>query len=299
MDIREKITSSIISLIESGIEKGRQSLWDWAGSMGRPINFHTRTPYTGVNSLLLWLTALDCGYDTNQWLTYNQAQQMGAQVKAGSKGVLCVFWQPREYTAQENENESADESPQRGRGLLSRPFWLFNVADIDGLPEESTGWQSRPEIEVIADAERIIAASGADYVANGRGAFYRSTVDRIHMPDRRRFHKASGYYSVFMHELGHWTGHEKRLNRPHCGKFGTPAYAMEELVAELIAGFVMGHIGLESETLEEHAHYLQSWLEVLQNDKDAIFKASREASKGYQYLIERAGLNGTNSNASH
>lgn len=296
MDIREKITNSIISLIEAGVEKGRQSLWDGAGSMGRPVNFHSKTPYTGVNTLMLWLTALDRGYETNQWLTYNQALQLGAQVKAGSKGVMCVFWQPRENACQDNEGDSEEESQQRGKGLLIRPFWLFNVADIDGLPQESTQWQLRPELEVIADAERIIEASGADYVVNGRGAFYRSTVDRIHMPDRRRFHKASSFYSVFMHELGHWTGHEKRLNRPHCGKFGTPAYAMEELVAELIAGFIMGDIGLESETLEDHAHYIQSWLAVLQNDKGAIFEAVREASKGYQYLMERVGLRAPNSN---
>ncbi|MBN8913470.1 MAG: hypothetical protein J0H65_15715 [Rhizobiales bacterium] len=52
-----------------------------------------------------------------------------------------------------------------------------------------------------------------------------------------RLFRAQGYkrtedwYSVLTHELGHWSGAEKRLNRDLRNRFGDEAYAMEELVA--------------------------------------------------------------------
>ena len=41
------------------------------------------------------------------------------------------------------------------------------------------------------------------------------------------------FYSVACHEVGHATGHERRLARILKGRFGDAAYAAEELVAEL------------------------------------------------------------------
>lgn len=71
---------------------------------------------------------------------------------------------------------------------------------------------------------------------------------------------------------GHWTGHESRLARQMGGRFGTEAYAMEELVAELSSAMLGAELGLPVDHLDHHASYIASWLKVLKSDSRAILR---------------------------
>ncbi len=102
------------------------------------------------------------------------------------------------------------------------------------------------------------------------------------MPEPRLFKSQQGYYATNLHELGHWTGAEMRLNRDLAGSFGTRKYAAEELVAELTAAFLCAHLGIEGEL--RHAGYIESWVELLKNDERAIFTAASKASQAADYL---------------
>jgi len=82
----------------------------------------------------------------------------------------------------------------------------------------------------------------------------------------------------------HWTGHSSRLNRALNPRFGEEAYAMEELVAELGAAFVCADLDLAPEPREQHAAYIVNWIEVLKDDKRAIFAASSQAQRAADYL---------------
>ncbi len=56
-------------------------------------------------------------------------------------------------------------------------------------------------------------------------------------------------------------------------------YAMEELGAEIGAAFLRADLGITLETRDDHAAYIASWLQVLKNDKRAIFTAASHAQK--------------------
>ncbi|MEK9797002.1 MAG: zincin-like metallopeptidase domain-containing protein [Alphaproteobacteria bacterium] len=92
------------------------------------------------------------------------------------------------------------------------------------------------------------------------------------------------YYAVLFHELTHWTGHQSRLDRQLANRFGDAAYAMEELVAELGASFLCADNAIATEPRPDHACYIANWLEVLKNDRRAIFTAARQASDAAAYL---------------
>ena len=68
-----------------------------------------------------------------------------------------------------------------------------------------------------------------------------------------------------------------------CG-YGTAAYAAEELMEEIGAAFLCDKAGVASEPLEDHAHYLKSWIAVLKADNRAIFTAASQAQKAADYL---------------
>ena len=77
------------------------------------------------------------------------------------------------------------------------------------------------------------------HVAGDR-AFYNLNNDEIVLPERVQFPSANHYYQTALHELGHSTGHPERMNRATliegiADGFGSPAYAKEELRAEISA----------------------------------------------------------------
>jgi antirestriction protein ArdC len=169
---------------------------------------------------------------------------------------------------------------------MCKPFWLFNVAQIDGLPETLTNTaETANEFNPIEEAEKLLEASGAVINYGYAGACYSRSKDQISLPDRERFTSPENFYATALHELTHWTGHESRLDRQFGKRFGDEAYAFEELVAELGAAFVVGHVGFVDAMIEDHAAYVESWLKVLKNDKTAIFTASKQASLAYDFII--------------
>lgn len=151
------------------------------------------------------------------------------------------------------------------------------------MPERFTAAPAPlPERHPHDAAEALIAAAGADVRIGGADAYYTPTLDYIAVPPQPAFTHQINYYRTTLHELGHWTGHKSRLDRDQSGGFGTPAYAREELCAELASAFLCASLGIEPTV--RHADYLGTWLAVLRADNRAIFKAASHASKAADYV---------------
>ena len=289
MDIRQAITDKIIAMLEKGGNEAR-TRWTKAAQGGFPSNGTTGDTYKGVNVLILWDEAIERGYSSNVWMTYKQAEGIGAQVRKGEKAVMCAYFEMVKRKGGEADQAQGEER-KNGFFPMCKPFWLFNVAQIDGLSESfTTPAETTGKFNPIEDAEKLLTASGATINHGFDGAFYAPSKDQICLPARERFTSPENYYATALHELTHWTGHESRLNRQFGKRFGDDAYAFEELVAELGAAFVVGHVGFVDATIENHAAYVQNWLTVLKNDKTAIFTASKQASMAYDFILEKAGM---------
>ena len=107
------------------------------------------------------------------------------------------------------------------------------------------------------------------------------------MPRPEHFHEPINWYRTALHELGHWSGHRSRLDRLPSTGFGSPAYAREELIAELASAFLCAELGIVPTV--RHADYLGAWLSVLREDSKAIFRAASQASKAADYLLAYLG----------
>lgn len=88
-------------------------------------------------------------------------------------------------------------------------------------------------------------------------------------------------------EAIHSTGHSSRLARNMSGGFGTPSYAREELIAEMGSAILCRRLGIGSE-LHDHASYLNSWIEVLQEEPRALLKALGAAKKAADLIAVEA-----------
>lgn len=282
-DIYTIITNKIIADLEKGNLTWAQP-WQAghaAGAISRPLRAEGK-PYQGINTLILWIAAMDKGYDAPIWMTYKQAQELGAQVRKGEKGTQVVY--SSKFTAHE-KNEAGEEIEKDVPFL--KTYTVFNVEQIEGLPGHFYA-KVQPlsnHIERIEQAEQFFKNTNAEIRHGGNQAFYSPTHDFVQMPKIETFKDAESYYGVLGHEMTHWTRHTSRLNRDFGRKrWGDEGYAMEELVAELGAAFLCADLGLTLEPKLEHAAYIDSWLKVLKQDKKAIFHAASHAERAANHL---------------
>jgi putative DNA primase/helicase len=148
----------------------------------------------------------------------------------------------------------------------------------------------KKEFNKIDNIENIINSTNAIIIHDqGDQAFYSPMKDEIHLPPREQFKSEPYYYATTMHELGHWTGHETRLDRDQKNTFGTPAYAREELVAEMSSYLMAMETGLPHDP-SQHAAYVKSWISKLKESSTEIFKAANEAEKVKNFILHSQGL---------
>jgi antirestriction protein ArdC len=284
-DIHQEITDRIVAAIEAGAGEFHMP---WHGDTARliPQNVASGNNYRGINIVALWVAQMDRGYSSNIWGTYRQWQERDAQVRRGEKAILVVFYKE---IRREESTESGEVEPTKV--LVAKASYVFNADQVDNYTRSDA-----PVLEdktvILENAEAFVRATGAVIQCGGSQAFYRSTTDTIHVPARERFigSKTStpteAYYSVLLHELTHWTAPEQRLNRDLKNRFGSEAYAMEELIAEFGSAFLCAQLGITLEPRLDHAAYLSRWLEVLKSDKKALFTAASKAGQAAEYLTQ-------------
>lgn len=276
-DIQQEITNTIIEALENGVNPW-VCPWDKSTDSALPYNHKTQESYNGMNILMLWIAAKERGYSRNSWLTYKQAQELGATVRKGEKSTMGIFYKKIEMKATQSKPEAEKEFFP-----MAKAFNVFNVEQIDGLELEAIEELEPKQFNTVENVENLIIKSGVDLRHGGTRAFYRSSSDFVQMPDRERFKSELDYYATFTHELTHWTGHKHRLDRPQANEFGSADYAYEELIAEIGSAFINAELGLVGEV--QHESYIASWLKALKEDKRFIFKAASAASKAHKFIF--------------
>lgn len=275
-DIYQTVTDKIIAALETGVKPWSCPWQRVSGISGLPSNFATGAAYSGMNIMLLWCSASKQGFSDSRWMTYKQAQAAGGQVRKGEHGTTAIF-----YTTLEKENDAGDVE----QIPMLKTFTVFNVQQIDGLPLTTETVSPVATFDPLPQAENLLRKSGANIIEKGQNAFFSPSTDEVWLPERHLFSDAANFYATGLHELIHWSGGKKRLNREMKGKFGSADYAEEELVAELGSAFLMADLGIEGDV--QHESYIASWLKALKNDKRYIFKAVSVASKAHRYLMDK------------
>ena len=295
---RKAMVDQLLVFIESN-----PTAWEagWYKVGGAPRNGKTGKNYNGLNALWLYLLAENKGYADPRWVTYQQAKDLKASVKAGEKSSNVFYWswydkKTKKPFDEETVKDMSKDERQKYLDENVRPvlkyYQVFNASQCNNFPKLDAEQQEMPADERArqnAKIESIIANSAAPvYYDGGNRAYYSPRQDSIHLPEINRFHTMQDYYATALHEIAHSTGHESRLSRKMIGAFGTSEYAKEELRAELASVFMQldYDISVEGKHFENHAAYLQSWLKSVRDDQKEFFAAVTDAEKISQYVGE-------------
>lgn len=295
-DIYQQFTDRIVTMLEAGQLPPWRKPWTGASPDGFvPRNAASGRAYRGINVWWLLMAAQEKGYTRNLWLTYKQAKELGGHVRKGEKSEIVILWKP----AKGKDKQKSDGTTEKGRAfLLIRSYRVFNVEQCDGLelPKkfQDVVKTESTDVEIDAKAEGTVA----DYLQRedlslrfgGDRAYYHKVEDYIRVPERSTFNGMSEYYSTVFHELGHSTGHAKRLDRESLkpvDMFGSHTYSREELVAEFCAAFLCGVTGVAlPETTENSASYLKVWAGKLRDEPKLLINAAAAAQKAADYILE-------------
>lgn len=207
-------------------------------------------------------------------------------MRKGERATTVVFWRfptrPDDQAARAREGEDADEAR---RGPWARAYAASNLAQVDSVELPADRTPQLPDGTRHATADRFLAAlPGLDLRHGGTAAFYSPPGDFVQMPRFADFHDPDGYYGTLAHEATHWTGHASRLARDFPGRFGSAAYAGEELVAELGAAFTCASLGFSIEPRLDHARYVAHWLDILKSDTRAVLTAASKAQQAADWM---------------
>ena len=286
-DFYKEVAEKLIDQLQKGTAPWQRP---WETIQGAfPYNPTTGEEYHGGNVINLLMQ----GYQDPRWMTFRQASEIGAQVRKGEHGTRIIYWrfEGKQPVLDEDGNPKLDadgkQIKEKVRLERPRPFisYVFNAEQIEGVPplELKAPEHSWTPVE---KAEELLAKSGARIVHRPQSkAYYTPSTDTITLPVKEQFKDQEGYYSTALHELGHWTGHETRLNRDIHHPFGSEAYAKEELRAEIASMMLAMETGIPNLGIENHAAYVQSWIKALREDPKEIFRASADAGKIFEYVM--------------
>ncbi|KAF1028145.1 MAG: DNA primase TraC [Acinetobacter bereziniae] len=291
----EELSARLIEQIKSNTAPWQKPWKPGEINTALPRNVITGKPYRGMNLINLMSKAYVQGYDDPRWLSAKQGNdKFDAYVRKGEKGTLIHYWKFTDERQKKDENGKPviDENgkPVKEVVRLDKPqvFFsvVFNAQQFEGMPPIEKTIKPIEEWERHQLAENILNNSGVPIRnVNGDRAYYNVGTDQITMPERSQFDSSDKYYATALHELGHATGHPSRLKRDLTGGFGSENYAKEELRAE-IASMMLGQELQIGHDPSQHVAYLQSWVKVLEEDPKEIFRATRDADKIMDYVLE-------------
>lgn len=274
--IYQQVTDAIIKELENGAAPWIKPWQADAATGGADHNIVSGAAYRGVNRLILGMASMAASYNATEWASYNQWQARGAQVLKGQKGTAICFYKPVAGSI-----DAATGDKTSGYAIL-KSYSVFNIAQTDAERAPVIADPVAVAFDVNAQCENVIINTGAIVRHGGDAAFYMPSTDAIQLPFKTSFETPAHYYATAFHELTHWTGAKSRLNRDHSGRFGNPAYAFEELVAEIGAAYLCADNGIQGEL--RHAGYISSWLKACRNDNTAIFKAAAMAQRAADFI---------------
>lgn len=306
----EKLTpqrKQLVDQVLANLEKGNLFWTQGWVAAGAPESAVTGKKYRGINNLYLSLVAMAENYGDNRWATFRQMEEKGWTFKKDEEGhtlgkgksVSVEYYEMRDKETKRRFDRSVLDGmtfDEQREYMDKNVYWLrkfyrvFNCSLMDGVPAKEM-----PMIDVndrIEKAEAILDywnANESKIVYGGSQAFYRPSTDEVHLPEREKFKSTQSFYDTALHEIGHSTGHESRLNRDLSGGFGSQSYAMEELRAEIASIFMAQDLGIEpsEDRLQNNAAYIQSWKDEIKENPNALFTAIADADKIARYVSSK------------
>lgn len=277
---KKEVYAAVTAKIIANLETAGSWMKMWKVSTPVSLNGHV---YRGINRLVLSCDS----YKSRVYGTFAQVRSNGGMVRKGEKSSLVVFWKKsiaidevtkeskmmfllKYYHVFNSEQADFDEQGNAKIAQMNQDIADFQKASILSAEEIIQGYPNPPHIRYSNKEDR---------------AYYSPTPDMISIPEMKFFQTADSFYKTLFHEMGHSTGHQKRLDRLEGFVVkGDETYSKEELVAEMCSAFLSGIADLDLD-IRNSAAYIKGWSTVLRNNENWVMWAASRAEKAADHIL--------------
>ena len=289
-----------------------------------------KTWYKGMNGLICEMVRFNMGSDDPRWFTmgelikYNESvkdEKDKIYVRKGQKATFIEFFEKKFYDKDHHEIKRDEEGNLLTKEIafsktILKNYAIFNASqtgkyifDENGKPKKddegnflyTTGFEpvkidekNKKNFEPIVEPEKIVSATKVNVKHDQVDqCYYTERDDSIHLVIPERFESSKSYYATLLHELTHWTGVPKRLDREEFRKYHTSKEwrAKEELVAEIGSYMLSKEANIYYEPTQENNAYVQSWCNFIKEKPEAIFEACKKAKEASNYILDFQNVN--------
>lgn len=270
-----------------------------------PANYERKTMYKGVNAFNLLFFNLANGFDLEYFLTANQLMKIGNADFKGKKATQVKFFRlyyqnikNRKHSISLDEYLELDENQkldfeEKTTTKYSNVFNLQQLSNIEDLNFDFNSEESRTnkKLQLIETAENFVkgleeSKSLELFYSKVDSAKYSINRDRVIVPLYNDFKNEFHYYGTLFHELVHWSGGDKRLNRFNKGGTRNFDYNYEEFVAEIGSILLMLNFEISSNIYNSIA-YIKIYLKKYSDEErvNILENAFNDAKKAVDYLL--------------
>lgn len=158
MALPEKIQqqrNELVQQVTKDIQSGKPFFWDSGYISKRPRNLLKSLQgkdqyYNGINNIRLILAAKHFGFEDSRWTTFKQAQELGAKIQKGAKGIHIEYWQYAKPIMEINPNTEKKEQvyvidEETGKKVpayvkldypIVKNYVVFNASQVEGIEKE-------------------------------------------------------------------------------------------------------------------------------------------------------------------
>lgn len=270
-----------------------------------PRNYESGKAYKGSNAFSLLFFNLANGYDLEYFLTANQLVKIGNADFKGKKPTQIKFFKlwyqninNKKINISEDEYKKLNESEkekfiEKSTTKYSNVFNLQQLNNIEDLNFNFNSEESRrnKKLKLIENAENFVKNLEENkklelFYSKVDSAKYSINRDRVIVPLFDDFKNEFHYYGTLFHELVHWSGGDKRLNRFNKNGTRNFDYNYEEFVAEIGAILLMLNFEISSNIYNSIA-YIKIYLKKYSEEEkvNILENAFNDAKKAVDYLL--------------
>ena len=255
------------------IERGKAP-WQLPRDPGEPLpeNFASRPgPHRGQNAVWLQAAADHRGYRDPRWGTAASVELAGGTVRPEerTRGITVLMWREHWQTFR-----------PRVFGLTA-----YNAEQCEGLPARDPAGIAHG-LPGSTPPRQLLQQAALEHVPGAR-PHYEADLDRIVLPPEAAFADEQAYLRAGIRQLGHWTGHSKRLSRPDQGALNdAEAAAREALRGDIHAMLAGCRLGIGHEPARD-ARLEALQVAELRKDPREIYRAGSDAEQMLLYVVDR------------
>ena len=269
-----------------------QKGWDKpTGADLPPFNPASGKRFKGLNQIVLRSAAEERGYSDPRWMSYNAANKVGAKIRKGERGTRVEYLRFSPQGESKGEDKAGEAGKQQEQGKIThQTYVVFNAEQIERMPALEQQLPKEPQQwEVCERAERMLQASGVNIEKaneNESFAYYKADSDKVVLPEQEKFPSPEKYYSSAVEQMGHWTGHDSRLNRDTLKQYSTSpeGQAKEEMRVQMSSTTVCGAMRLPKEEYSDR--HVQTTIQTLKSNPNELRNAARDADKMAEHITQ-------------